>query len=650
MINYRRKEMTAMSSPFFILSCIRAAMRKFLFTTSLFIVINVVAQTKLTTEVLVVGGTTGGTAAGIQSARSGANTVIVEQTHWLGGMLTAAGVSCTDGNHELKSGMWEEFRQALYAHYKTTNLAAGWVSETCFEPHVGDSIFRAWARREKNLSVLYGWYFDHILKKDSIVSGAVFVNRQGERLEVSAKITIDGTDLGDVYADAGAAYDLGTESIEQSGEKIAPGKSNVIQDMTWAATLRIFDKTPAPKVAAPPGYDATRYYCSTSDAPCNSKPYAMNTLKVLDYGKLRVSKGSPDKYMLNWPAHGNDTYLDVVEMKPIDREKAYVKAKDQTLGFIHFLQTTLGQKNIGLAADEMDGGMAFVPYHREGRRLRGLVRFNIDHMKEPLKYTLYRTGIAVGDYPVDHHHAQYPGKVPPIPFPKVPSFNIPLGAIIPKRVDGLLVCEKGISVSNIANGSTRLQPVVLLTGQATGLYAAMSAKMESLSGPPVRDFQVELLRLKCYLMPYVDVSVNDPAWEMVQRIGLTGTIEGRGKPEGWANKTFFYPDSLLTMKDFVSANKKNRLVDMPAETGHQYVTGKDIIDIYKRTDFSPPAFDIANGKKLPGLEDALKSYGIPLKDPSQPLTRKEAAVYLEYLFDLFREWGIGMNGAFYIKE
>jgi hypothetical protein len=227
-------------------------------------------------------------------------------------------------------------------------------------------------------------------------------------------------------------------------------------------------------IPAPPGYDAKKYYCSTSDAPCNGKPYAFNTPKVLDYGKLRVGKGQPDKYMLNWPAHGNDDYLDVVEMKPIEREKAYLQSKNQTLGFIHFLQTELKQKHIGLAEDEMDHGMAFIPYNREGRRMRGMVRLNIDHIRSPYNYNLYRTGIAVGDYPVDHHHAQYPGKVPAIPFPPVPSFNIPLGALIPESVHGLIVCEKGISVSNIANGTTRLQPVVLLTGQAAGMLAALA--------------------------------------------------------------------------------------------------------------------------------------------------------------------------------
>ena len=126
--------------------------RRVLFSSLLFCCLfKLSAQiTIIKTAVLVVGGSTGGTAAGIQAARSGAPTVIVEQTTMLGGMLTAAAVSCTDGNDGLKSGMWQEFREALYKHYGTTNLAAGWVSNTCFEPHVGDSIFKAWRIMKKN--------------------------------------------------------------------------------------------------------------------------------------------------------------------------------------------------------------------------------------------------------------------------------------------------------------------------------------------------------------------------------------------------------------------------------------------------------------------------------------------------------------------
>lgn len=55
-----------------------------------------------------IGGSTGGTAAGLQASKSGAATIIiVEQTTMLGGMLTAVAV-CTDGNDGLKTVMWQE--------------------------------------------------------------------------------------------------------------------------------------------------------------------------------------------------------------------------------------------------------------------------------------------------------------------------------------------------------------------------------------------------------------------------------------------------------------------------------------------------------------------------------------------------------------
>jgi hypothetical protein len=151
---------------------------------------------------------------------------------------------------------------------------------------------------------------------------------------------------------------------------------------------------------------------------------------------------------------------------------------------------------------------------------------------------------------VDHHHDRYPGKVPELEFPSIPSFNIPLGCLIPEKIEGLIVCEKGISVSNIVNGSTRLQPVVLLTGQAAGVLAAKSIKEKrKIKDVSVRDVQNELLKLKCYLMPFVDVKPTDPHWEAIQRVGVTGIMKGVGKAEGWGNKMFFYPDSTITDKE-----------------------------------------------------------------------------------------------------
>jgi hypothetical protein len=423
------------------------------------------------------------------------------------------------------------------------------VSETCFEPHVADSIFKAWVHAQPNMQVYYHWYFDKAIMEGNTIKGAVFENVRGQKLTVYAKRVIDATDLGDVYAAAGAAYDLGTEDSTQSGEKIAPGKSDVIQDLTWAAVLKDYGKGANKTILMPPNYDATKYYCSTADAPCNAKPYSLGTQKVLEYGRVKTTDGSL-KYMLNWPAFGNDYYINVVEKKPIEREAYYNAAKNFTRGFIYFLQTELKQPQIGFATDEVNEGMAFMAYNREGRRLKGKVRLNIDHIATPFNYNVYRTGISVGDYPVDHHHARYNGKVPPIPFPAVPSFNIPMGALIPENTQGLVVCEKGISVSNIANGTTRLQPVVLLTGQAAGMLAAISFKQNiEVQNVSVTAVQKALLQEKVYLMPYADVKHTDGTFEAVQWIGSWGIIKGIGKSVGWANKTYFKPDSLVTFAE-----------------------------------------------------------------------------------------------------
>ncbi|HEU4607982.1 MAG TPA: FAD-dependent oxidoreductase, partial [Chitinophagaceae bacterium] len=64
------------------------------------------AQKTVYTDVLIIGGGASGTMAGIQCARMGTAALIVESTGWLGGMLTSAGVSAIDGDHQLPSGLW----------------------------------------------------------------------------------------------------------------------------------------------------------------------------------------------------------------------------------------------------------------------------------------------------------------------------------------------------------------------------------------------------------------------------------------------------------------------------------------------------------------------------------------------------------------
>jgi hypothetical protein len=178
----------------------------------------------------------------------------------------------------------------------------------------------------------------------------------------------------------------------------------------------------------------------------------------------------------------------------------------------------------------------------------------VDYLERPYDFNLYRTGVAVGDYPIDHHHDKNPD-APEIDFIniRVPSYNIPLGSLIPETVENFVVAEKNISVSNIVNGTTRLQPVVLGIGQAAGALAATAILEEKKpSEVSIRKVQNALLESDAYLMPFIDVKSDDKAFASMQRMGATGILKGYGIPYEWANQTWFYPDRVVSEYEWVS--------------------------------------------------------------------------------------------------
>jgi FAD dependent oxidoreductase len=514
------------------------------------------AQKVLNTQVLVIGGGTGGVAAGIQSARLGATTIIAEPTTWLGGMISAAGVTATDGNHKLPSGLWREFRDKIYEVYGgAKNVETGWVSNTHFEPHIADSIFKKMAATEKSLSVLYQWHFIKAIKKGNRLTGAVFTNNKNEKLHINATVVIDATELGDVMADAHIPYDLGMESQKFTKENVGIKESNnIVQDLTYVAILKDYGPMADCTIVKPIGYDPLEFDGACTDYYINKTlpPPTVDAKKMLEYGKL-----PNNKYMLNWPNKGNDTYLNIVELNREQRTLALEKAKQTSLRFIYFIQQQLGFKNLGIAADEFptQDRLALIPYHREGRRVKGLVRFRLNNIAKPFDgLPLYRTGISVGDYPIDHHHKKNAAAPQHLEFYPVPSYNVPLGALIPQKADGLIIAEKGISVSNVVNGTTRLQPCVMLTGQAAGVLAALAVtqKMQPRQ-VSTRSVQNTLLNAGAYIMPYIDVPFTNPHFKAIQKIGATGILKGTGIPYKWANQTWFYPDSSVRIEALIPA-------------------------------------------------------------------------------------------------
>lgn len=504
-------------------------------------------------QLIIIGGGASGTSAGIQAARMGVRTVILEETPWLGGMITAAGVSAIDGNHNLPSGIWGEFREKLYAHYGGPDaVGTGWVSNTLFEPSVGNRIFQEWVKEEQNLRVLFEVSWQKAVFEDGFWT--VQYLEKGKVKTIKSKMLIDATELGDVMASLGYKYFVGMDSQERFGETFAPKSANdIVQDLTYVVVLKDFGKNSDKTIPKPEGYDPSIFACACNHAdPISFDSPQNDCQKMLNYGKLPNGK-----YMINWPNCGNDLYMNIIEMSKEDRNKALEEAKLHSLRFIYYIQNELGYKNLGLAEDEFPtkDKLPFVPYHRESRRIDAETMFSLQYVLDPYgqENAFYRTGIAVGDYTIDHHHKMNPN-APEIDFIKirVPAYNIPLGSLIPKGSTNLIVAEKSIGVSNIVNGASRLQPVVLGIGQAAGALAGTAIlSQQNLQQVQVRMVQENLLAKNAYLMPFRDVPISHPHFLAVQKIGATGILKGFGVPYKWANQTWFYPEREMSEFELV---------------------------------------------------------------------------------------------------
>jgi hypothetical protein len=595
---------------------------------------SIKGQGNLSYGVLVLGGGTGGTAAAIQAGRLGVKTLLVEPSPWLGGMLTAAGVSATDGNHKMPAGIWGEFRELLRKHYGGAKaLETGWVSNTHFEPHIGAQIFSGMAKSAKSLEVKTSASWSKIQKKNNL--WRVLISDGKNKYWVSGKILIDGTDLGDVYGQLSVPFDTGMEGKGKSGEIMGPDSDvPILQDLTYVAILTDYGKEVDKTIPKPKNYDPGEFHCSCRDF-CPEKPSLVTCEQLLSYAKL-----PHNKYLINWPIEGNDIYLNVLEMSAKEREKAYNAAKEVTLRFIYYMQTALGFKNLGFATDEFPTPdlFPFLPYHREGRRLKGLVRMDVNHILEPYRkqFPLYRTGIAVGDYPIDHHHGKYPG-APEIDFPKVPSFSIPFGALIPKETPGLIVADKPISVSNIVNGSTRLQPAVLQIGQAAGIIGALAVQRNiEPAEVNIREVQQILLDWKGYLMPYVDITPDDIHFQAINRVGATGLIRGVGEPYLWANRTWFYPDTVYTGIELKTGISDLSLAQVDFEADGPINQGKfcEILSLITHKDLSVVETEF----RSVCIESAV-SY-----NPENPVSRRIAAVAIDRIWNPFARYAIDHEG------
>ncbi|MBW4578052.1 MAG: FAD-dependent oxidoreductase [Tildeniella nuda ZEHNDER 1965/U140] len=456
----------------------------------------------LIADVLVVGGGTGGTAAAIQAARRGAKTILVSEFSWLGGMLTSAGVSAPDGNEltALQTGIWGEFLRELQQR-QPEGLDHGWVSFFTYDPRLGAQIFADWVAALPNLKWIAGQTPESVFVQEHRITGVQF-----QDFTIRATVTLDGTELGDLLNLGEVLYRWGWELQAEFGEPsapVAPSKLTQqypVQAPTWVVVMQDYGEgATANEILAPPNDDPDRFASAWDH-------YGGD--RFLNYGRL-----PGNRFMINWPIHGNDYGEGLERLLSAEQRSAFLtEALWHTQSFARFIQQQLGRR-YGLAMDVFPlkergeergerreasfggGAYALHPYYRESRRLQGLTTVREQDILPlsngcvaPLPIVVSGQGcmqaetvcdaIAIGNYVNDHHYPsgdivlkpksmRWGGRWTGTPF------TIPYRALVPNSTDGLLVCEKNISVSHMANGATRLQPLVLGIGQAAGMAAAL---------------------------------------------------------------------------------------------------------------------------------------------------------------------------------
>lgn len=477
---------------------------------------------ELDCDVLVVGAGCGGIAAALTAARMGRSVVLTEPTRWVGGQLTSQAVPADEHPWVETTGAtasYRHMREAVRQRYRDArplteearrdahlNPGRAWVSAVAAEPVVVQDVLRDLLRAEEARGRL------RLLLSTVPVSAGV----DGDRVEavsfsspdgdttVTAGYVLDATEEGDLLPLTGCEHVVGAESVAETGELHAldgPADALDQQAVTWCFAL---ERVPgrADLVDRPAGYGFWRdYQAAHWPGPqlgwATSEPETGRPLRRPLFGGAgeqdlwtfrRIRHGAswmpavPDITLVNWPQV--DYWLKpVTGVDPAERARARDGARELSLAFVHWLQTEAprpdggtGYPDLALRGDVLgtDDGFAMEPYVREARRIRAVTTVLEQHVGVQARpgadgAERFFDSVGVGSYRIDlHPSTSGRGYLDIATYP----FEIPLGALLPQRLENLLAAGKSIGTTHITNGCYRLHPVEWGAGEAAGALAA----------------------------------------------------------------------------------------------------------------------------------------------------------------------------------
>ncbi len=535
-------------------------------------------------DILVVGGGMGGVAAAWAAAQRRHRVCLLEETDWLGGQMTSQGVAALDEHPYIEmfggTRSYYQLCETIRAHYRNLidspqgkdplNPGRCWVSRLAFEPRVAVvaiSELLAPQLEAGQLKIYLRTRAVGAQTEGDRVVGIKAVNLDdGSAVQFAFQYVLDATELGDLLPLTGAEYVVGAESVAQSGEPHAQpdeAKAHCVQSCTYIFALERRPAAENRRLA-----EQSRYAHYRQRQPYSLRIHVHGgeiygeTTGWLEYQVFETMPGTKgplwqyrrlveaaqfpahyehDLTMFNWP--GND-YRDVplVDQPPEILAAALQDAKRVSLGFAYWLQTDApnphggpGFANLLLRADIMgsDDGLSKYPYIRECRRIKALKTIleqevAVAHQPGP-RAAHFDDSVGVGWYPIDIHQVSQDEVGTST---RTKPFQIPLGALIPMRVENLIAANKNIGTTHITNGCYRLHPVEWNIGEAAGLLAAFA--IEQAQTPKtihqdktlLRALQKEVVAAGIPLCWLIDVPVWSADFAAVQRLVMAAGYAG----------------------------------------------------------------------------------------------------------------------------
>ena len=436
-------------------------------------------------DVVVVGGGTAGTIAAIAAARTGAATLLVEQYGQIGGMtnagMTYLGFLDGQGRPAARGIPQELFDRLIPLGAATPHIAdplRGWVTQA--DPEMLRYALMEMLGEAGAQLLLHAFFSDVLMDRDAL-QGIVVETKAG-RQAVPAKVVVDTTGDADVAARAGAPFELGRPEdggVQPMSRMFRVG--NVRLEKIYA-----YLREHPEEFSVPEGWDAPEGATYGVDyiekTPGTTILLQHVVQKAQREGKAVLPKNVFSIYTPPYRSGPAEVTLNATRVQgadPTDPDQlttAEIEADRQAMEVFRFLRSTVpGFEEARLLGTPYQVGV------RESRRLVGEYTLTADDV---LSGADFPDVVARGAYPLDIHDV---GKDVEVMKRKVHgksetmvvlqrSYAIPYRSLLPRRIDSLLVAGRCLSASHEAASSARGQVVCMVTGQAAGVAAALSAR------------------------------------------------------------------------------------------------------------------------------------------------------------------------------